>query len=59
MVDTETWVLDLPVSNAGSEPVFYKLYSAREDLEMESLRPVDWENMVRRLNTDETYYEKV
>ena len=59
VVDTETWILDFPLSNAGSEPVFSKLYSARADLEMESLRPVDWENMVRRLNTDEAYYEKV
>ena len=59
VVDTEAWVLDLPASNAGTEPVFYKLYSARQDLEMESLSPLHWENVVRRLNSDESYYQKV
>ena len=32
ITDTETWVLDLPTSNIGgadSEPVWYKLYTAR------------------------------
>ena len=32
ITDTETWVLDLPTSNTGgaeSEPVWYKLYTAR------------------------------
>ena len=32
VVDTETWVLDLVTSNTGgadSEPVWYKLYTAR------------------------------
>ena len=32
VVDTETWVLDLPTSNMGgetSEPAWYKLYTAR------------------------------
>ena len=60
VIDTEVWVLDLEASNAAvSEPVFYKLYSARQDLEMESLSPLDWENVVRRLNSDSSYYEKV
>ena len=60
VIDTEVWVLDLEASNAAvREPVFYKLYSARQDLEMESLSPLDWENVVRRLNSDSSYYEKV
>ena len=32
VVDTDTWVLDLPTSNAGgedSDPLWYKLYTAR------------------------------
>lgn len=36
VVDTETWVLDLVTSNAGgadSEPVWYKLYTARSGMQ--------------------------
>jgi len=61
IVDTETWIQDLPSSNIGgenSDPVWYKLYGAKQDLEMNGLEPSDWENLVKRLVTDDQFYEK-
>ena len=62
VVDTETWVQDLPASNLGggdSAPAWYKLYTASTDLEMEGFTPQDWDSMVRRLASDQEYYDKV
>jgi len=60
VVDTETWVLDLPISNAGgedSDPLWYKLYTASEKLELGGWEPQDFDRMVRRLATDDEYYD--
>ena len=62
VVDTETWVQDLPASNLGggdTAPAWYKLYTASTDLEMEGFTPQDWDSMVRRLASDQEYYDKV
>ena len=62
VVDTETWVQDLPASNLGggdTAPAWYKLYTASTDLEMEGFTPQDWDRMVRRLASDQEYYDKV
>ena len=61
VLDTETFVFDLEAANtAGPDvsPAWYKLYSAREDLEMENLLPDAWDELVHRLARDEDFYEK-
>ena len=61
VLDTETFVFDLPSANAAGQDVFpnwYKLYSAKDDLGMENLFPADWDKVVRRLASEEDFYEK-
>jgi len=61
VLDTETFVFDLPAANTGGQdnlPQWYKLYSAKQDLEMDSLLPAEWDKLVRRLASDEEFYEK-
>jgi len=61
ILDTETFVFDLPSANAAGPdvlPNWYKIYSAREDLEMENLFPAEWDRVVHRLANEEDFYEK-
>ena len=61
VLDTETFVFDLSSANeAGEEllPTWYKIYSAREDLQMENLFPAEWDKVVRRLAEEEDFYGK-
>merc|ERR1719369_1732483 len=61
VLDTETFVFDLPAANTAGQdnlPQWYKLYSAKQDLEMDSLLPAEWDKLVRRLASDEEFYEK-
>jgi len=61
VIDTETFVFDLTAANEGGragEPAWYRLYSARQDLELEGLFPGDMDTMVRRLANDVDYYRK-
>jgi len=61
VLDTETHILDLKAANLlgeNGEPAWTKLYSARADLEMESMFPGDMDNLVRRLANDRHYYTK-
>ena len=47
-------------NNAGLDerPKYFKLYDARNDLEMASLFPSDFDQVARRLATDDEYYAK-
>ena len=47
-------------NNAGLDerPKYFKLYDARNDLEMASLFPRDFDQVARRLATDDEYYAK-
>merc|ERR1712013_196291 len=61
ILDTETFVFDLPSANAAGPdvlPNWYKIYSAREDLEMENLFPAEWNRVVHRLANEEDFYKK-
>jgi len=61
ILDTETYVFDLPSANAAGQdvlPNWYKIYSAKQDLEMENLFPAEWDKLVRRLANEEDFYEK-
>jgi len=61
VLDTETFILDLGTANsAGSaqDPLWFKLYSGREDLELDSMFPGDMDNLVRRLANEVEFYKK-
>lgn len=61
VLDTETFVFDLSTANKlgrGSEPVWYKLYSGRADLELPSMFPGDMDQLVRHLANDVEFYKK-
>merc|ERR1719347_314338 len=61
VTDTETYVFDMGAANQagqGSSPHYFKLYSALSDLEMTSLLPGDFDLLVKRLNTEEDFYNK-
>ena len=47
-------------NNAGlsERPKYFKLYDVRNDLEMASLFPRDFDQVARRLATDDEYYAK-
>lgn len=54
VIDHETWFMDLQAANAhpDREPVWQKLYTARDAYELESLSPRSWDDLVRRMNTN-------
>ena len=61
MLDHETYVFNLAEANVAgedTEPQWYKLYSARQDLQMESLFPQDFDKLVRRMWVDDELYAK-
>ena len=47
-------------NNAGinERPKYFKLYDAKDDLELSSLFPKDFDQAVKRLATDDEYYSK-
>ena len=47
-------------NNAGinERPKYFKLYDAKDDLELSSLFPKDFDQAVKRLATDDDYYTK-
>ncbi|KAK7069799.1 Sphingomyelin phosphodiesterase [Halocaridina rubra] len=52
VLDYETWVMNLTHANVYDAPHWYKLYSAKEDLELPSLEPRHWDNLVKRMARD-------
>jgi len=57
--DFETYIFNMAEANlAGPDvnPIWYKLYSAREGLGMENLYPEDWDQLVRRMAVDDDLY---
>ncbi|KAL3267397.1 hypothetical protein HHI36_011526 [Cryptolaemus montrouzieri] len=57
VLDHETWTMDLEEANRVGEPTWYRLYSARKDLDIESLLPEDWNGLLKKLidNPDAFY----
>ena len=61
MLDKEVYIFSLTeANNAGLDerPKYFKLYDARNDLEMASLFPRDYDQVARRLSNDDEYYAK-
>ncbi|KAF2899912.1 hypothetical protein ILUMI_06276 [Ignelater luminosus] len=60
VIDHETWIMDLQKANDKNEenPVWYKLYSAREDYEMPNLRPKEWNSLIYRMVGDKDLFQR-
>jgi len=59
MADHETWIYNLTVANAAEvEPSWYKLYSAKEEYGLDSLRPKDLVDFTIRMAKDNDLFQK-
>ncbi|CAB4066404.1 SMPD1 [Lepeophtheirus salmonis] len=59
IIDYDTHIMDLKKSNEADDGLYFsKLYSAKEDLEMESLSPKNFDKLVHRLTSDNEFYNK-
>ena len=57
----DTYIFNLTAANIAGpdqEPIWYKLYSAPQDLGMENLFPSEYEQLVRRMVVDDELYEQ-
>ena len=55
----DTYIFNMTAANIAGpdqEPIWYKLYSAPEDLGMENLFPADYDDYVRRMAVDDELY---
>nr|CAI5869023.1 unnamed protein product [Callosobruchus analis] len=56
--DHETWTMDLNKANEdNSEPVWYKLYSAKDAYQMKSLRAEQWDSLLQRMTKDSNLFD--
>lgn len=49
VLDYETWVMNLTHANAFDAPYWYRLYTARRDLNLPSLQPRHWDRLTRKM----------
>ncbi|XP_069157313.1 sphingomyelin phosphodiesterase isoform X2 [Procambarus clarkii] len=58
VLDHETWVMNLTHANKYDNPYWYKLYSARQDLQLPSLEPQHWDQLVKKMASDPELFNK-
>jgi hypothetical protein len=61
VLDHETYIFNIETANVlgpDHRPSYFKYYTARKDLEMESLFPADYDKLARRMASDDTFYSK-
>ena len=61
VMDAETFIFNITEANAigsSQQPSYFRLYSMREDLDMPSLFPRDFDNLAWDLSRDDTLWEK-
>ena len=58
VLDYETWVMNLTHANAFDAPHWYRLYTARRDLNLPSLHPKHWDRLTRRMTEHPGLFEK-
>lgn len=60
VIDHETWVMDLQQANLLSldNPTYYQLYSARYAYNMKSLRPADWDKVIKDFSDDPNLFNQ-
>nr|XP_033804455.1 sphingomyelin phosphodiesterase [Geotrypetes seraphini] len=60
VLDHETFILNLTKANANSssQPVWERLYGAREAFNMETAFPLAWDNLLQRFLNDDGLFQK-
>ena len=61
ILNHETFIMDLATANAAGgdvRPDYFRLYEAKTDLEMDNLFPASWDQLARRLATDDNAWER-
>ena len=60
VLDVDTYIFNLTDANLSrdKQPEYFKLYSHRNDLEMENLFPADFDELAHRMKTDDATYNK-
>ncbi|KAL7643927.1 UNVERIFIED_CONTAM: hypothetical protein RMT77_005936 [Armadillidium vulgare] len=58
ILDYDTYVMNLTHANIFDDPQWYKLYSAKKDLELPDLLPASWDNFTKRLARDPGLFYK-
>ncbi|XP_068787072.1 sphingomyelin phosphodiesterase [Struthio camelus] len=59
VLDHETFILNLTEANMpGAKPHWQRLYRAREAYGMPSVFPVDWDQLIRRFQDDESLFQR-
>ncbi|KAG5893193.1 hypothetical protein JTB14_016469 [Gonioctena quinquepunctata] len=58
VIDHETWVIDLDKANESEEePIWYKLYSAKDAYAMSSLKPKEWNRLIEKMVNDPDIFD--
>ncbi|XP_044749117.1 sphingomyelin phosphodiesterase-like isoform X2 [Coccinella septempunctata] len=58
ILDHETWTMNLEEANKNGDPEWYRLYSARRDLDIETLNPEDWNSYLKKLiDVPDAFYQ--
>jgi hypothetical protein len=61
VLDYETWIFNLGSANLHGQaerPEYFKFYEAKKDLGMSALFPEDYDQLTRRLASDEDFFFK-
>jgi hypothetical protein len=61
VLDTETYIFNLASANLQGpnvRPEYFKYYEGRKDLGLKALFPEDYDDLARRMASDEIFYEK-
>lgn len=57
VVDHETWILNLEEANILNNPIWRKSYSAKHAYSMQGLRPIDWDDLIKRMQNDDDLFD--
>lgn len=58
-MDHETWTIDLSKANEGdNKPTWYRLYLARDEYKMNSLKPAAWDKLIKNMNEEDELFER-
>ncbi|CAH1103351.1 unnamed protein product [Psylliodes chrysocephalus] len=53
VIDHETWTTNLDLANEGdNEPIWYKLYTAKDAYRLSSLHPEEWNRLIKNMADD-------
>jgi len=58
VLDHETYILNLTEANISDNPKWELEYTTKVDYDMKRLTPLDWDNLVKRMKTDDKLWNK-